>query len=170
MPKQSWKSSSLPIRISETLAISQKMLCNSSSLPCQKEARWFRSKEMRVPYFLAALASSRQNWLVSGDNAPIKPDKCRICTPSCPKIRSKSKSLIERVLPTSPARSFCTRGPRVPYPESAILNWCRYPQGPPCSTSLPSYSMYLERRLLFINWAIGLSFTKVVRTFTGMPR
>ena len=45
--------------------------------------------------------------------------------------RSTSKSFTFSVRPTSPARSFATRGPREPYPESPILNWWRYPHGPP---------------------------------------
>jgi len=36
----------------------------------------------------------------------INPDKCTTCTPSSPKIRSRSKSLTLSVLPTSPALSF----------------------------------------------------------------
>ena len=38
-----------------------------------------------------------------------------------PKIRSRSKSLADSSRATSPARSFCTRGPREPAPLSAIL-------------------------------------------------
>ena len=68
---------------------------------------------------------------LSGLIAAMRPDRCRIPTPSSPKIRSRSKSSAESVLPTSPALSFQTLGARSPKPESAILNWWRKPHGPP---------------------------------------
>ena len=125
MPRQSWKSSSLPTRMSDAAAISVKARRSSASRPFQKEARWFRSKLMRLPAALARRASSRQHWLVSGDRAAKSPERCTICTPSDTRMRSRSKSAAVIVRPTSPARSFCTRGPRAPNPLSARLNWWR---------------------------------------------
>ncbi len=73
------------------------------------------------PYSFAARASPKQNLLVSGDSAPIRPERCTICTPSSRKIRSRSKSVRFSFLPTSPARSLCTLGPLEPKPLSAIF-------------------------------------------------
>ncbi|SKF62442.1 Uncharacterised protein [Mycobacteroides abscessus subsp. abscessus] len=63
MPSANWKSSSLPMRMSVTEAISWKAARSSVSRPFQKEARWLRSKAILVPLALAMRATSRQNWL-----------------------------------------------------------------------------------------------------------